>query len=90
MSQTLSLYYERSIESDFNGDQLYVMKHQRRGAKTLNELDSSPFQRSLRKEIFVVVVFFILRSSVKLNYFLHELGLDGKGPHNSVLAFEGE
>lgn len=37
----------------------------------------------------LLLLSFILRSSVKLNYFLRELGLDGEGPHNSVLEFEG-
>lgn len=40
------------------------------------------------QHLFGLRVYFI--SSIKLNYFLCEPGLDGKGPHNSVLQRERE
>ena len=40
------------------------------------------------QHLFGLRVYFI--SSIKLDYFLCEPGLDGKGPHNSVLERERE
>lgn len=77
VTQTLSLYYERSIEKD--GDQLYVMEqHTHKDAKWNQFFCISTFTQE--RDLLLLLLFsFILRSSVKLNYFLRELGLDGKG-----------
>ncbi len=49
------------------------MKHHTQLVKTVNELYPSVFQHLFRLRAFFI-------SSIKLNYFLCEPGLDGKGP----------
>jgi len=50
-----------------------MKQHHTQLVKTVNELYPSVFQHLFRLRVFFI-------SSIKLNYFLHDPGLDGKGP----------
>lgn len=77
--KTLLLRHEQTLTIlEVIRDQITVMKRpQTPLVKTANELSSSVFQH------LCLFVFYI--SSIKLNYFLREPGLDEKGP---IIQFE--
>lgn len=78
--KTLLLRHEQTLTIlEVIRDQITVMKRpQTPLVKTANELSSSVFQH-------LCLFFFFYISSIKLNYFLREPGLDEKGP---IIQFE--
>lgn len=78
--KTLLLRHEQTLTIlEVIRDQITVMKRpQTPLVKTANELSSSVFQH-------LSLGFFFYISSIKLNYFLREPGLDEKGP---IIQFE--
>lgn len=78
--KTLLLRHEQTLTIlEVIRDQITVMKWpQTPLVKTANELSSSVFQH-------LCLGFFFYISSIKLNYFLREPGLDEKGP---IIQFE--